>query len=101
TTGNGIEIARYASGTWSVDRALDGVRVTCVAATPGSPERLLAGAVGGVLLSRDGGRHWDPCGLADRTVKSLAVSPAQPTRVVAGTKPAGLHMSDDGGLTWQ
>jgi hypothetical protein len=44
---------------------------------------------------------WQPCGLAGKIIKSLAVSPHDPKIMYAGTKPASLYLSKDGGCSWQ
>ena len=53
-----------------------------------------------MLRSQDGGRTWRPAGLSGRIVKSLAASRAEPGTVYAGTKPALVYVSRDGGASW-
>lgn len=53
-----------------------------------------------MLRSDDGGRTWRSAGLYGRIVKSLAVSRVEPGVVYAGTKPALVYVSRDGGAHW-
>jgi photosystem II stability/assembly factor-like uncharacterized protein len=61
---------------------------------------LLAGAKDGVYRSSDGGAGWERVGLEGREV--LEVMPSGPDQnvVYAGTVPAALFRSGDGGQTW-
>jgi photosystem II stability/assembly factor-like uncharacterized protein len=54
-----------------------------------------------VLRSEDAGATWQPAGLPGRVIKAVSASPTQPGWVYAGTKPAGLHVSSDGGQIWR
>jgi len=64
-------------GDWSVEFLLADRDLRCLAADPLNPNVLYAGTQGeGVLRSDDGGRSWQPAGLAGRSVKALAVSRA-------------------------
>jgi len=62
--------------------------------------RLLAGATDGVYRSADGGATWQHTGLQDREVLEVAPAPQDPRLVYAGTRPAALFRSHDGGDTW-
>lgn len=64
-----------------------------------SPERVLAGTVGGLHLSEDGGRTFRRTSDARLAVLALAHHPARPERVLVGTEGAGVWVSDDGGAT--
>ena len=102
-SGDGIAQAVCgANGDWSVEYLLKGHDVHCLAADPHNPKALYAGINGsGVLRSADGGKTWQPAGLASHTVKSIAVSPSEPGTVYAGTKPALVFVSRDGGAQWE
>ena len=52
---------------------------------------------GGVARSRDGGRTWEPSGLAGLAVTAIAASEEV---VLAGTEPTAVYRSDDGGERW-
>jgi photosystem II stability/assembly factor-like uncharacterized protein len=93
--------SRNPDGDWSVEFLLADRDVRCLAGDPLNPKTVYAGIQGhGVLRSNDGGRSWQPAGLAGRVVKALAASRAQPGTVYAGVKPPGLFVSRDGGDTW-
>lgn len=87
----------------------EGGTITVLAADPGSPGTLYAGANGGVWKSTDGGDHWRLTsqglpGLASNhsllTVHGLVVDPETPGRIFALTG-LGTFRSLDGGATWQ
>ncbi len=103
TTGHGL--ARAAPTTdrkWAVDSLLADQDVRCLAADPHSRDVVYTGTQGnGVLRSVDGGKTWQPAGLAGHVVKSIAVSPSEPGAVYAGTKPALVFVSRDGGAQWE
>jgi hypothetical protein len=61
---------------------------------------LLAGAKDGVYRSADGGGGWQRVGLEDREVLEVMPSHQDPRVVYAGTVPAALFQSRDGGQTW-
>lgn len=89
------------AGSWSVERLLPDVRVTCLVRPSPETAVLLAGTRDdGVLRSDDLGRTWRPHGLAGVMVRSLAASTADPGTVYVGTKPAALFVTRDGGATW-
>jgi photosystem II stability/assembly factor-like uncharacterized protein len=56
----------------------------------------------GVFKSIDGGAHWVPVntGLTNLLVRTLAVDPANPMTVYAGTSGSGIFKSVNGGASW-
>src|SRR5258708_20380435 len=62
--------------------------------------RLLAGTADGVYGSDDGGSGWQRLGLADHEVLEVTPAPSDPRLIYAGTRPAALFRSRDGGATW-
>jgi hypothetical protein len=96
------------SGAWQVEHLMPDQDVRCLTGDPRQPHLLYAGTQGlGIWRSLDLGKTWKPAGLANRIVKSLAVSafPAHsstgPGVIYAGTKsPAAIFTSRDGGQTW-
>jgi len=61
---------------------------------------ILAGTTDGVFRSADAGRGWQPVGLQGQQVLEVMPAPGDPNTVYAGTVPAFLYRSRDGGLTW-
>lgn len=53
-----------------------------------------------MLRSDDWGKTWQPSGMEGHLVKAIAVSPAEPGLIVAGTKPPDIFVSRDGGQNW-
>ena len=102
TTGQGLARASRADDSnWSVEFLLADQGVRCLAADPLNPNVVYAGTQGnGVLKSSDGGKTWQPAGLAGRIVKAVAVSRVEPDVVYAGTKPPLMFVSRGGGATW-
>lgn len=99
---NGItRAARDADGNWTVEHLMTEHTVTCLAADPANTQRLYAGTQDGALRSDDGGLIWQPSSLQGHPVKSLAVSPHDGNVIYAGSKPALLFKSVDGGASWQ
>ncbi|HYJ89627.1 MAG TPA: hypothetical protein VEW46_26430 [Pyrinomonadaceae bacterium] len=91
-----------------------GNRVTCVVGIPGQPNIYYVGAAsGGIWKTIDGGSHWEPIfdDQAVSSIGSLAISPAEPNVVWAGTGEshirshisvgAGIYKSVDAGKTWK
>src|SRR5215831_11143544 len=103
TTGHGLfRAAPTGADQWAVDVMLTDQDVPCLAADPHSRDVLYAGSHGnGVLRSADSGQTWQPAGLAGHVVKSIAVSRGEPGAVYAGTKPALVFVSRDGGGQWE
>jgi photosystem II stability/assembly factor-like uncharacterized protein len=85
-----------------------GVYEICVA--PNRPSRLYLAYRGNVYRSDDTGRHWTRTSFANvpmnandtfRTFgQKMAVDPADPNVVYAGTPQNGLFVTQDAGLTW-
>jgi photosystem II stability/assembly factor-like uncharacterized protein len=58
----------------------------------------LAGTQRGVFRSADG-RSWQASGIEERAVRAIAAAPGDGA-VYAGTQPAALFRSEDGGSSW-
>ncbi len=98
---------------------LVGHDVECVAAHPDRPDRVFCGTFGaGLHRSTDGGDSWERIGAgaidpeetpetAERrgadgvSVMSVAVDPADPDTIWAGTEPSAVFRSTDGGASWE
>ena len=55
----------------------------------------------GVFRTDDGGKSWQPAGLAGRLIMALAASPVTRDEVWAGTEPSEVWRSGDAGNSWE
>jgi hypothetical protein len=99
--GNGIARAQSdAEGEWVVEHWVGTHPVTCLGADPSDRRTVYAGTRAGVLRSDDAGLTWRPSGMDGQVVKAVAVSPHDGDVIYAGTKPARMFVSRDGGQSW-
>jgi photosystem II stability/assembly factor-like uncharacterized protein len=88
---------RVGHGLWNESR------VYGLAAHPRAPRTVFAGADDGIYRSDDGGRSFEhldsPMNKMD--VWKIAFDPADPDTIFAGTRPAALFRSTDGGRNWR
>ena len=84
--------------TWNVrDNGLaNGEIIYALAATPTS---VLAGTLNGLFATSDGGANWNLV-TRDFIARVIAVDPANPDVIYAGTAFRGVQRSLDGGTTW-
>lgn len=78
-------------------------RLVNLAVDPANGERVFAAtAGGGVLVSEDGCRFWEPHtdGLTSLFVNAIVFHPHNPNLIYAGTD-GGAYLSRDGGETWE
>jgi hypothetical protein len=100
-TNNGLAVAGQAENEWRVEeQTLPGRRVTSVIAREGV---ILAGSRDGVVRSEDNGRTWSDAsnGLSVRYVRWLAFHPDISDLEFAGTEPAAIFVSRNGGESWR
>lgn len=100
-TQNGVWLGHNESGSWQVKpQGLNGRIVTSIIAREGV---ILAGTSNGIFRSDDLGATWyeQSHGLATRHVRWLAYHPDISDCEFAGTEPAALFVSQDGGESWQ
>lgn len=101
-TDHGLLYLERKDDTWQeTGGTLDDHKFTSMAHGAGSLA-LWAGATDGIWRSGDLGQTWWESneGLAERHVRSLACHPDDPEFVYAGTEPAAIFVSQDGGQTW-
>lgn len=100
-TKNGFAAAEKADGGWhEVRRGLNGRFLTSIIAREGV---ILVGTRDGVFRSDDGGASWGEAsrGLTQRHLRWLAFHPDISDLEFAGTEPAAIFVSRDGGESWQ
>ncbi len=97
-----ISVERSAGNWHETGRSLQGRRLTSVTAWR---DTIVVGGLDGVWVSRDQAKSWksasDCLPEHSRHIRWLARNAARPVRIFAGTEPAGIFTSDDGGETWQ
>ncbi len=78
-------------------------RVFGMTVHPAEPRTIFAGANDGIYCSRDGGQSFDhlPSPMDNLDVWKIAIDPVNPDIIFAGTRPAALFRSEDGGANWQ
>jgi photosystem II stability/assembly factor-like uncharacterized protein len=93
----GLTFARASSGLPSESD------IRAVSIDPSDTRSILLGAETGLYASADGADRWQrvPSPLDGRQVWCLTRDPHHPRRVYAGSCPAGVFVSDDGGHSWR
>ncbi len=99
--------------SWRLIGPFRGGRALAVTGVPGRPETYYFGAVGGgVWLSENAGRTWQPIfdSQTSASIGAIAVAPSDPKVIYVGTGEAdmrsdiqqgdGMYRSGDGGKTW-
>ncbi|MFQ5903303.1 MAG: WD40/YVTN/BNR-like repeat-containing protein, partial [Candidatus Binatia bacterium] len=76
-------------------------RIHGVKSDPNSPLKLYSATAGGLEVSDNGGRSWQPLAVGGRheEVFALAVHPSNPDTLFVGRRD-GLWKSKDGGRSW-
>jgi photosystem II stability/assembly factor-like uncharacterized protein len=104
-TREGIAIVAREGSAWRVaQRALTDQHISAIIKEPESGLTFAGAFHGGIHVSADEGRTWEPRGngLTQNNVYSLAARRIHGrVRVFAGTEPAHLFVSDDFGLNWR
>lgn len=105
TSGWGVWHSPDAGKSWVRHRAPFPLnsRIQALAVHPSEPHRLFAGGDTGLFVSHSAGESWERIG-ADEDLPiiwSLTIAPGDPPVLFAGTRPAGVYRSRDGGQHWQ
>lgn len=105
TAGWGVWHSPDAGKSWVRHRAPFPLnsRIQALAVHPTEPHTVLAGGDTGLFVSHTGGADWERLGTQGDlpTIWSLAIDPVDPRILFAGTRPAGVYRSRDGGLQWE
>lgn len=105
TAGWGVWHSPDAGQSWVRHRAPFPLnsRIQALAVHPTEAHTIFAAGDTGLFVSHDSGAHWERRGTpgAVPTVWSLAIDPVDPRILFAGTRPAGVYRSRDGGLQWE
>lgn len=100
TSAGAIELEEHA-GRWEVRPLLLKPHTQCIAIDSRDPRTVFVGTRGlGLLVTRDGGRHWRTTNMPAKDVFSVAVSDADGA-VYAGCEPSAIYKSEDSGLSWR
>ncbi len=100
-TSKQLVVAEQNGNTWQETHwSLEGKEVTAVMAREGV---IIAGTTEGLFRSGDWGQTWEAInvGLTHRHIRWLAFHPELSDFEFAGTEPAGIFVSRDGGSTWE
>ncbi len=95
-TSDGVFMADASGATTAVE-GLAGHEVRALKASNGT---IYAGAEDGVYVSKNSGQTWKRTGVEGKIVWDIAPAPGDERTVYAGTQPAALYRSQDGGETW-
>ena len=101
-TDYGVLTLNQDNGNWTEDNSsMQDSSFTSIATSPDGS--ILAGTRQGLYLSIDCGRNWMDAnqGLSQLHIRSLAFHPDDQSLAYAGTEPAAIFFSKDGGKSWQ
>jgi photosystem II stability/assembly factor-like uncharacterized protein len=105
TAGWGVWHSPDAGKSWLRHRAPFPLnsRIQALVAHPTEAQTIFAGGDTGLFVSQNGGAKWERVASQDAlpTIWSLTIDPVEPHILFAGTRPAGVYRSRDGGQHWE
>jgi photosystem II stability/assembly factor-like uncharacterized protein len=107
TVGMSVWFSEDLGETWKRPYGESGLYMECrvfaLETRPAAPGEVLAGTDEGLYRWDPQATKWNhlPSALDERPVWQVVQSPHDPNLLLAGTQPAGLYRSEDGGVTWQ
>jgi photosystem II stability/assembly factor-like uncharacterized protein len=105
TAGWGVWHSPDAGTSWTRHRSPFPLnsRIQALVTHPTESRTVFAGGDTGLFVSDNGGARWSRLGDNGDlpTIWSLTVDPVDPRILFAGTRPAGLYRSRDGGQRWE
>jgi photosystem II stability/assembly factor-like uncharacterized protein len=103
--GFGVALSRDGGSSWTeiAGEQFDDVVLTDVAVDPTDEYVAYVASKLGLFKTTDAGETWQLLSRLSQTgpVRTVAVSPADPSKVFAGVPYQGLFVSEDGGATWR
>ena len=105
TAGHSAWFSDDSGETWVHPNSHSGMyreqRVWSFASHSGTPGHLFAGTDAGVFRWGEANARWAHLASPMSDVWSIAVDPADPNVLIAGTRPAAFYRSTDSGKTWK
>ena len=107
SVGHSVWFSRDVGETWNRANTTTGgiyneSRCWCVSTHPAEPERVLSGTDLGVHRWDKDAARWTHVGspMDGLHILQMAQHPDDPGFIVAGTRPAAIYVSEDGGASW-
>lgn len=109
TSAHGTWYSRDLGETWERPTSRSGMYleagIFALSAHPGRPGEILAGTSLGLYRWLDSEERWhavpSPMDRPDCSIWSIGRDPADPARILAGTRPCAFYGSEDEGRTWK